>query len=157
MRAHNPAPRTHQTIDVLEVIAAAIHIHKDARKRRSQDSGALFVQVSVQIAYKCISKPVCKRLKPGLSIVRGRDVGQRLRPVMGDTHENGGLRFWRRVLDQWKPVHHTVVLAPINRGMACAPSRMTPSRGMRPRHCCQTVRVRWIACCTMRSRRLSPV
>jgi len=47
MRAYNPTPRTHQTIDVLEVIAAAIHIHKDARKGRSQDSGTMFVQISI--------------------------------------------------------------------------------------------------------------
>ena len=113
MRAHNPTPRTYQTIDVLEVIAATIHIHKDARKGSSQDSGTLFVQVSVQITHKCISKPVHKRLKPGLRIVRGRNMGQRLRPVMWDAYENGGLRLWRRVLDNRKPLHHTVVLAPI--------------------------------------------
>ena len=156
VRAHHAAMRANRAVLRLEIVAAAVHVHKDARQRRGQYGSALLVQVGVKVADEGVGEPVGEGFKPGFAIIVGRHAGQGLGAEVGNADQDGaaGRLGISRVFDDGERLRHR---ASRRTGMACAPSRMSPRRGGRPRRCCHAATVRWMAFSTIGPNAFSPL
>src|SRR5262249_42546476 len=75
-------------VALLEVIAPPVDVHEHARDRRSEDGGAVLVEVTIDVAREGVREAVGEGLEAWLAVVVAGDVGEGARAEVGHAHQH---------------------------------------------------------------------